>query len=102
MLKILHSKGRYPSRIKPVVINTCYGEFGLSKLAESKYRKLTGLTSPRERDCPFLVSLVRELGKEANGPYADLKVVEIPAHIRWEIFNSNGVEEIREAPKSWR
>jgi len=101
MLKILHSKGRYPSLVKRVVINTCYGEFGLSKQAEVMYRGLTGHITPRTRDCEHLIEVVQSLGHKANGPYADLKIVKIPAHIRWEIINKEGREEIQELPKRW-
>lgn len=54
-----------------------------------------------DRDDTDLIAVVEELGKEANGRFAELKVVEIPDDIDWEIDNYDGIETIHEAHRSW-
>lgn len=53
------------------------------------------------RACPLLVKVVEELGKEANGTCAELKVVEIPDGIEWEIDEYDGMETVDEKHRSW-
>ena len=75
--------------VRHVVINDCYGGFGLSDRALAEYKKMAGITDPdfyeREipRDDPYLVKVVKEMGMTANGRHANLKIVEIPADIEW-------------------
>lgn len=136
-----------------VVINVCFGGFGLSMLAIKEYLKLKGkeayfyenkdwssgeyirIDDIKEckdtikfcytkdlgkkfkytkesqkfyiydenikRDDPDLVKVVEELGEKANGSYAELKVVEIPDGINWEIDEYDGNESIEEKHNSW-
>lgn len=44
------------------------------------------------RDDPILVRVVEELGETANGKYADLKIVEIPDDVKWQIEEYDGIE----------
>jgi len=54
------------------------------------------------RDDPYLAQVVRELGPElASGRYAELKVVEIPADVDWEIEEYDGAEWIAEKHRTW-
>lgn len=53
------------------------------------------------RDSPELVKVVRSLGKLANGAHADLRVVEIPDDVNWEIQDCDGIERVREKSRSW-
>lgn len=120
---------RYLKGVRYVVINTCHGGYGLSQEAEFLYLKksLTEYTTePREsrydterygplikvngkiwyssgisRDDPVLVSVVRELGDKANGDFAELKIVEIPANIDWQIDEYDGREWVAEAHRTW-
>ena len=93
--------------IRRVVINECYGGFGLSDEALERYRQLTGtpdsvfLYNNVERDDPYLVQLVREMGDAANGPCSELKIVEIPADVVWDIEEYDGVEWIAERHRTW-
>ena len=65
-----------------VIINTCYGGFSLSEKALSRLGKLNDdlphKDSVRYRSNPELVQVVEELGEEANGKNASLKVINIP------------------------
>lgn len=139
-----------------IVINKCYGGFGLSNEAEELYAELSGFKLYRykqtkhrykdeedlyvktnskkndmfchtytvdhgrsfseypkkenagywhsgniERDDAVLVQVVEQLGKKANSGFADLKVVEIPDDIQWEIDEYDGLESISEVHRSW-
>mgnify|MGYP003331641397 FL=1 len=93
--------------IRRVVINRCYGGFSLSDLAEKLYRKHAGITDDNwysgdvERDDSILVSIVRELGAAANGSCANLKIVEIPAEVEWQIEEYDGREWVAEKHRIW-
>ena len=129
-----------------IVINICYGGFGISKKALMRYIELAGINlypyhtvshnklAPGEyessgldytfwfksvlkdnvfqkelyfnqhdikRDDPFLVKVVEELGEAANQPGSQLKVVEIPDGVRWEIGDYDGCECVSEVHQSW-
>ena len=136
------SKEKY----KEIVINKCWGGFGLSHKAMMRYAKLSGFplyayTDKRDkegnllsgrvevknltgeewiidyykdrnfkkyfsdddikRDNKILVKVVKELKEEANGSCAKLKIVKIPADVRYEIEEYDGMESIHEKHKSW-
>lgn len=63
----------------------------------------TGYLHDRDIDrCdPDLVKVVEELGEEASGWAANLKVVEIPDDLEWEIDDYDGRETIHEKHRSW-
>ena len=93
--------------IRRVVINTQHGGFGLSKLAEDRYKELAGITDPDfydrhiSRDDPFLIRVIDELGEEANNRFCTLKIVEIPADVEWEIGEYDGLEWVAEKHRTW-
>lgn len=142
-----------------IVVNKCYGGFGLSAAAIVYYLKLKGLPCffytqtkyshrdsvdlfekasydeikdetfppytftkdlgdsfskwPRNdasyfyfgnlhRDDLFLVQTVEDVGeKESSSRFAELKVIEIPDGIEWEIDEYDGIESIHEVHRSW-
>ena len=90
-----------------VVINTCFGGFGLSELAEVIIAERKGIKVEDvhyydlARDDADLVAVVEELGKKANGMCAALKVVEIPSDIVWFVEEYDGSEHIVEAHRKW-
>lgn len=55
------------------------------------------------RSNPTLVAVVEELGVKANGPCAELEVVEIPYESTrgWHISEYDGKEQVREDHDSW-
>ena len=93
--------------VRYVVINTCYGGFGLSDRAADEYCKLAGITETDfqhrdlPRDDPYLVKVVKELGMAANGPYSNLKIVEIPGDVSWHIGEYDGNEWVAEDHRTW-
>ena len=54
-----------------------------------------------KRDNKILVKVVKELKEEANGKRAELKIVRIPADVRYEIEEYDGRESIHEEHESW-
>ncbi len=112
-----------------IIINKCYGGFGLSEEAVLLYGKKKGLNiiavkdkimknlchyylnekiesnyfSDRDiqRNDPVLIEVVEELGKKANGYCAELKIVEIPDDVEWIIEEYDGKEWIAEDHRRW-
>ena len=62
---------------------------------------LTDRSDPKIRTDQRLITIVEELGGEADGRFADLKVVEIPDGIKWEIDEYDGIEHIDEVHRTW-
>ena len=89
---------------RKVVINDCYGGFGISKEA-TEFMGLEwdgyGHGGNISRDDPKLVEAVEQLGEKANGNYAKLKIVEIPADVEWDIQEYDGSEWIAEKHRTW-
>lgn len=96
-----------------VVINNCFGGFGLSEKALARYNELCMLDASRitnkeityyydiERNDPLLVQVIEELGKESYGDYSVLKIVDIPDGISWYIEEYDGMESIHETHRTW-
>ena len=67
----------------------------LPRETEWNYRKLS-------RGDIDLVAVVEEIGeKEASGRHSNLKIVEIPDDIEWEIDSYDGYEKVHELHRSW-
>ena len=84
-----------------IVINDCYGGFGLSEEAEELYvqkKNISGsLRGDILRNDSVLVEVVETLGDKASGIYSKLKVVEIPDDVTdWRIEEYDGLEHIAE------
>lgn len=92
--------------MQKIVINKCYGGFNLSTAALVRYRELTGSVGVDAwqiaRDDAVLVRLVEEMGKKAGGPHSDLKVVEVPEGVNWEIAEYDGIEWVAEVHRTWK
>jgi len=90
-----------------VVINNCYGGFGLSEKAIQRYNEISdrgiidswdALELPRHD--PVLVQVVEELGDESNGRNAALRLEEIPGN-RYLIEEYDGAETIFCPEMNW-
>lgn len=80
-----------------VVINVCYGGFGLSEKAIDRFLELSGKSlnfDTIERDDPILVQVVEELGSNSFDLGTKLKVVEVPAGQLYRIDEYDGFESI--------
>jgi len=89
-----------------IVLNKCFGGFGLSKKAYD----FLGLewdgygfcfNSYEERTDEKLIECVEKLGEDADGRFASLAVVEIPDGIDYEITEYDGIETVEETHRSW-
>ena len=89
-----------------VAINTHWGGFALSKEAYDylgiewdgygyKY------SAESKRNDPKLIECIETLGEKANGSHAQIKIVEIPDDIKWEIGNYDGKEWVEEVHRTW-
>ncbi len=111
-----------------VVINTCYGGFGISRDAFLRLRELgqkdaleeadfgeywSDGSGPREnwsnffcsdisRTDEYLIQVVKELKEKANCEISKLKIVNIPNNVDWEIKEYDGKEWIAEKHRTWR
>jgi hypothetical protein len=120
---------RHLRGIQYIVINTKHGGFGLSKEAKLLYLQRAGISytlvpgpdrhteeryGPQidvnglmwheydiARDDSILVDVVRQLGVRANGIFSILKIVEVPAGVKWFIDVYDGKEIIREQHRFW-
>lgn len=114
-----------------LVVNTCYGGFGLSRTAFLRLRELGHRGALEESDIgelwdkndpesgireghydsffsrsidrsdPLLVRVVEELGDVASSRFAELEIVEIPDGVEYEICDYDGIETVHEKHKSW-
>lgn len=56
---------------------------------------------PRSRNDSMLIQVIEELGKEASGEHAKLKIVEIPDGTEYVIEEYDGNEHIAEKHQTW-
>jgi hypothetical protein len=86
-----------------IVINDCYGGFGLSKKAYAflgiKWDGYGCLDI--KRNDPRLVRCVETLGEKAASEYSKLKVVQIPDDVNWHIEEYDGLEHVAEDHRTW-
>ena len=109
--------------MKKIVINNCYGGFGLSQEALMELQKLddklviTDDTAMLHREtlwltedllgCPSfranlnLVEVVEKLGDEASDYDSGLKIVEIPDDVEYTIEDYDGAEWVAEVHRTW-
>lgn len=83
-----------------IVINTCFGGFGLSKWALDRMgipyddNGLYDMDDVKRTD-PALIAVVEENAEAASGAYAELEVVEIPDNTTdWFIDEYDGAEDV--------
>lgn len=91
-----------------IVINKCFGGFGLSDEALDLYKAKSGMGKDDKvyeldiaRDDPDLIEVIEELGPMAYGDCSELKIVEIPDDVDWVIEEYDGIEWVSEAHRTW-
>jgi hypothetical protein len=105
-----------------IVINRCFGGFGLSSEAHALIAKRKGwqhacddydhdywYSSPGnavydydlDREDSDLIAVVEQLGDAANGYHAELKIVDVPDKVDWFIDEYDGIEEVHERHRKW-
>ena len=66
-----------------------------------KYESIYLTSRPEDRTDPLLIKVIEELGDEASGSCAELRIVEIPDGIDYEIDEYDGLEHIAEVHRTW-
>lgn len=88
-----------------VAINACYGGFGLSEKAFELYKEKAqtdiSYANDIKRDDPILIEVIEELDHEADTCFSNLKIVEIPDGVEWEVQEYDGYEHIAEKHRTW-
>lgn len=110
-----------------IVINRCYGGFGVSRVALHSLRKMGNKHALEEtdvgekwpesndvridsydsflddipRDDLQLVTVVEKLGSKASASLANLIVVEIPDDVKWVVEEYDGNEWVAEKHRTW-
>ena len=118
-----------------VVINRCFGGFGLSAEAFEEFLRRKGVEFDivetdrsfgfsgkdyyykgfagvdekmiceydlyENRADPALVSVVEDMGEKANGWAAELKVVDVPDGVEWDVHENDGLEWVAEKHRIW-
>jgi hypothetical protein len=104
-----------------IVINCDYGGFSLSDLAIETYADRKGIKLKKEkttlytnvdtnedfesrdieRNDSVLIKVVEDLGSKSFGFAANLKIVEIPDDVNWEVVQYDGLEHIAEKHRTW-
>ena len=86
--------------MRTVVYNTCYGGFSLSKEACRRLVELgvEGANNDGSRHVcrhdPLVIQVVRELGNDADGDYANLSLVDVEG--KYRIDKYDGSESVQE------
>ena len=88
---------------RKIVINTCFGGFGLSSKAKEflGYNSSDYINDKIERDDPKLIRCIEKLGREAADEHSRLKIVEIPSNVDWGIEEYDGNEWVSEKHRTW-
>lgn len=99
-----------------VVINRCYGGFGLSKKAIEMYCEKKAIDpgvwnefgyydnfydGHIDRSDSDLIEIVEQLGDKANGNCANLTIVDVPDNVNWYISDYDGKEHVSEVHRTW-
>jgi len=109
-----------------IIINRDEGGFNLSLKARERYSELTGVDLEElheelyEKQCedddhweegddayaairidPIWIKIVEELGQDASEEGSKLRVVEIPAYVKWHIGKYEGCEWVAENYRRW-
>ena len=90
-----------------ILVNRCFGGYGLSDEVLELYKSKKGITDDIycwdiERDDPVLIESVKEVGIEKSANWmAELEIVNVPDDIEWTIEEYDGKEWIAEKHRTW-
>lgn len=78
-----------------VVINVCYGGWGLSEAAEKLVNKALNENPSEFGFEKEVVKLIEEFGSEfVSGPHSKLEIVEVPDGLGYSVSEYDGMESI--------
>ena len=91
--------------MQEIVICGRHSGFWISEEGRKRIQELKGEETPEppyysdiNRDDPHLIQTIKELGIEAG---EDLKIVEVPDGVEWEVEEYDGLEWVSEAHRTW-
>lgn len=91
-----------------VVINSDHGVFCLSHAAidyiKKKYNRVLDSYLSNDKNVrtdSVLIEVIEALGKEANGNFSNLKIIEVPDDVDWLIQEYDGREWVAEKHRTW-
>ena len=86
-----------------IIINTCYGKFTLSKEV-CQILNCDPYDDNLRTNSKLIRMMEKKGSKYCSGKHSDLKVVEIPDDVKWQIEKYNGMEWISEVEvyRIWR
>lgn len=86
-----------------VVINRSFGGFSLSeKACEILNCDRYDYCAYNRRTSHELIAVIESIGTDnASGDFADLKIVEIPNDVEYDIENYDGMEKVVEVHREW-
>jgi hypothetical protein len=97
-------------KMRKIAINPSYGGFGLNQevlkllfdrgskhVVHALYRTSDFDTKDLPRDDKLLIEVLEEYGPEKTG----VKIVEIPANVKWQIDEYDGLEWVAEVHRRW-
>ena len=89
--------------MRKIVVNACYGGFGLSDFAKNLlgYSTEDYVGSQLARDDVRLVDIVERFPDKVNGFASELRIVEIPDDVQWAIQEYDGMEHVVEVHRKW-
>ena len=91
--------------MKTIVINKRHSGFSMSEAGIAHYNALSGLdlvdSYSIQRDDPFLVQTIKDMGADAAGSLSVLVLVDIPDDVEWEIGEYDGFEWVAEKHRIW-
>ncbi len=99
-----------------IAVNKCYGGFGVSPAVYAELgiewddygyldNEAFGIESDNYleyRQHPRLIAAIEKVGEDAaSGSRSEVRIIDIPDGIEWEIDAYDGIETIHEAHRSW-
>ncbi|MDU3409998.1 hypothetical protein [Clostridium sp.] len=88
----------YKDNLFSVCVKKDYGDITYD-IKEEDFIWDSELFDDREDRC--LVKVIEDLGDKANGRFSNLKIVEIPDDVEYEIDEYDGIESIHEIHRVW-
>ena len=68
---------------------------------DDAYLSVYEFTLDEKRADPDLIAIIEEMDEESFGQFADLRVVEIPDDVEWQIDEYDGREWVAEKHRTW-
>lgn len=99
-----------------IAVNKCFGAFCVSKavysalgmawdgygLLNNKDFEIESDNDMEYRSHPKLIAAIEKVGeKEASGYLADVRIIDIPEGVDWEIGEYDGIETVHEKHRRW-